>query len=112
MATFTLAQGGELRHDAEVKYTSCVDDSQTASDSAVLERIKEAVRPEMECQVCYALFYEPVTTPCGHTFCRSCLQRVLDHSRCCPVCRCNLTIEPMVYRDASLTNQLIILSIS
>jgi len=107
VATFSLAQGGELRHDAEVSYTSCVDDGQTASDNTVLERIKEAVRPEMECQVCYALFYEPITTPCGHTFCRSCLQRVLDHSRCCPVCRCTLTIEPMMYRDASPTNQLI-----
>uniref|UniRef100_A0A4W3ILW9 RING-type domain-containing protein n=1 Tax=Callorhinchus milii TaxID=7868 RepID=A0A4W3ILW9_CALMI len=26
------------------------------------------------------LFYEPITTPCGHTFCLKCLERCLDHS--------------------------------
>lgn len=30
---------------------------------------------------------DPVTTPCGHTFCRSCLRRALDHSAQCPLCR-------------------------
>ena len=29
----------------------------------------------------------PVTTPCGHTFCRRCLDRALDHSPTCPMCK-------------------------
>lgn len=42
---------------------------------------------DVECQLCYSLLVEPVTTPCGHCFCRVCLHRVLDHSPACPVCR-------------------------
>uniref|UniRef100_A0A8C8LX12 RING-type domain-containing protein n=1 Tax=Oncorhynchus tshawytscha TaxID=74940 RepID=A0A8C8LX12_ONCTS len=33
------------------------------------------------------LFYEPVTTPCGHTFCKNCLERCLDHTPQCPLCK-------------------------
>lgn len=44
----------------------------------------------LECDVCTSLFYEPITTPCGHTFCSRCLARSLDHSTRCPVCRQNL----------------------
>ncbi|KAG5848270.1 hypothetical protein ANANG_G00096690 [Anguilla anguilla] len=35
---------------------------------------------DFECSLCMRLFYEPVTTPCGHTFCKSCLERCLDHT--------------------------------
>ncbi|CAB1426898.1 unnamed protein product [Pleuronectes platessa] len=33
------------------------------------------------------LFYEPVTTPCGHTFCKNCVERCLDHTPQCPLCK-------------------------
>eukprot|EP01024_Parvocaulis_polyphysoides_P054629 TRINITY_DN5527_c0_g2_i3.p1 TRINITY_DN5527_c0_g2~~TRINITY_DN5527_c0_g2_i3.p1 ORF type:complete len:479 (+),score=43.31 TRINITY_DN5527_c0_g2_i3:204-1439(+) len=42
---------------------------------------------DVECSVCYRLLYEPVTTPCGHTFCRTCLARSLGLSSKCPMCR-------------------------
>lgn len=35
----------------------------------------------------HRLFYEPVTTPCGHTFCKNCLERCLDHTPHCPLCK-------------------------
>lgn len=44
----------------------------------------------LECDVCTSMFYEPITTPCGHTFCSRCLARSLDHSTRCPVCRQDL----------------------
>ncbi|RXM96613.1 LON peptidase N-terminal domain and RING finger protein 3 [Acipenser ruthenus] len=31
-----------------------------------------------------------VTTPCGHTFCKNCLERSLDHNLRCPLCKQNL----------------------
>ncbi len=40
------------------------------------------------------LLYEPVTTPCGHTFCRACFARSMDHSSRCPMCR---TVWPSAY---------------
>jgi len=42
---------------------------------------------DFECTLCYRLFYQPVTTTCGHTFCRACLERSLDHSSACPLCK-------------------------
>ncbi|XP_035272856.1 LON peptidase N-terminal domain and ring finger 1, like [Anguilla anguilla] len=42
---------------------------------------------DFECSLCMRLFYEPVTTPCGHTFCKSCLERCLDHTPQCPLCK-------------------------
>lgn len=44
----------------------------------------------LECQLCYLLFYEPITTPCGHTFCRACFARSLDYSSKCPLCRASM----------------------
>ncbi|KAJ8416494.1 hypothetical protein AAFF_G00357820 [Aldrovandia affinis] len=45
---------------------------------------------DFECPLCMRLFYEPVTTPCGHTFCKSCLERCLDHMTQCPLCKDSL----------------------
>lgn len=44
----------------------------------------------MDCILCLKLLYEPVTTPCGHSFCRPCFLRASDHSTkcvCCPCCQ-------------------------
>ncbi|XP_040003885.1 LON peptidase N-terminal domain and RING finger protein 2 [Xiphias gladius] len=46
---------------------------------------------DMECSLCMRLFYEPVATPCGHTFCLKCLERCLDHNPNCPLCKENLS---------------------
>ncbi|KAM3867232.1 LON peptidase N-terminal domain and RING finger protein 3-like [Diretmus argenteus] len=42
---------------------------------------------DLECSLCMRLFYKPVTTPCGHTFCLQCLERCLDHNPKCPLCK-------------------------
>ncbi|XP_035681719.1 LON peptidase N-terminal domain and RING finger protein 1-like [Branchiostoma floridae] len=42
---------------------------------------------DFECSLCMRLFYNPVTTPCGHSFCRDCLLRCLDHDNKCPLCK-------------------------
>ncbi|KAG7130280.1 LON peptidase N-terminal domain and RING finger protein C14F5.10c like [Verticillium longisporum] len=87
VATYTLAEQGELKYAAEVSFAevSLTGDEAALVDEAVFMQVKESVRTEMDCQVCYALFYDPLTTVCGHTFCRSCLHRVLDHSLYCPI---------------------------
>ena len=50
---------------------------------------------EFECVLCSKLLYEPVTTPCGHSFCRSCLVRAIDRTPhpACPMCRTVLHME-------------------
>ncbi|XP_017568869.1 LON peptidase N-terminal domain and RING finger protein 3-like [Pygocentrus nattereri] len=46
---------------------------------------------DLECSLCMRLFYEPVTAPCGHTFCLKCLERCLDHNTTCPLCKEDLS---------------------
>nr|CAB3500442.1 unnamed protein product [Digitaria exilis] len=52
---------------------------------------------DFECTLCFKLLYEPVTTPCGHSFCRSCLHQSMDHGNKCPMCRTVLFIGPRTY---------------
>lgn len=42
---------------------------------------------DYECPLCMRTLWKPITTPCGHTFCKTCLDRVLDHNTNCPMCK-------------------------
>ncbi|XP_056139504.1 E3 ubiquitin-protein ligase rnf168 [Lampris incognitus] len=45
-------------------------------------------RDECLCPVCLEIFLEPVTLPCGHTFCKPCFLETVDKATlCCPMCR-------------------------
>lgn len=106
-ATYYLATEGELDYAMDVSYEKVSWDEERVSrlDETVYMQLKESVRTEMDCQVCYALFYDPLTTVCGHTFCRSCLHRVLDHSLYCPICRRGLSISPLLHRGSCPSNE-------
>lgn len=106
ISTYTMAEMGELAYDSEVTYTPMSQNSDKADvlDTAVLEHLKESTRAELDCQVCYGLFLEPFTTTCGHTFCRGCLHRVLDHSNLCPICRRPQAVTPGLSADRAPNN--------
>lgn len=103
VATYTMADIGELRHTSEVSYQtlSSTGDCYESLDTALLDYITEVIKGEMDCQVCYGLMLDPVTTTCGHTFCRKCVARVLDHSTLCPICRRHLPMPPGVFQYPS-----------
>jgi Lon protease-like protein len=103
VATYTLAEMGELAYSSSVSYHSLATSNETFQhlDVARLEHLKEATRQELDCQVCYNLMLDPLTTTCGHTFCRKCLHRVFDHSTICPVCRRNLSMRPSLNVEPS-----------
>ncbi|CDO76271.1 hypothetical protein BN946_scf184470.g29 [Trametes cinnabarina] len=50
-------------------------------------RIEKELLSELTCEICFGLLWQPITTPCQHTFCTRCLFRSLDHSQTCPLCR-------------------------
>jgi hypothetical protein len=52
-----------------------------------VEEPLEEVDEEFNCAICWMLMYQPVTTPCGHTFCKQCLQDALKLKKECLVCR-------------------------
>ncbi|XP_021953809.1 LON peptidase N-terminal domain and RING finger protein 3 [Folsomia candida] len=60
---------------------------------------------DFECSLCYRLIYQPVTTICGHTYCRSCLERCLDHAPTCPLCKTALD-SCVAYRRHAPTHTL------
>ncbi|KAL3637953.1 hypothetical protein CASFOL_018401 [Castilleja foliolosa] len=49
---------------------------------------------DYDCTLCLKLLYEPTTTPCGHSFCRSCLFQTMDRGNRCPLCRRVLFYSP------------------
>ncbi|XP_051719271.1 E3 ubiquitin-protein ligase TRIM39-like isoform X2 [Ctenopharyngodon idella] len=44
---------------------------------------------ELQCSICLDVFTDPVSTPCGHNFCKSCLNQCWDnsHTYSCPLCK-------------------------
>ncbi len=44
---------------------------------------------EIQCSICLDVFTDPVTTPCGHSFCKTCLNKCWDNSQTCscPCCK-------------------------
>ncbi|KAJ5604738.1 hypothetical protein N7510_009892 [Penicillium lagena] len=94
---YGLASQGRLPWGArDVVYEGDLTDER---DHLIRQSLKENLRAELDCQVCYALILDPITTPCGHTFCRKCVARVLDHTDLCPICRRKLGLPPTVLSE-------------
>ena len=95
-ATYTMIELGELRYTANVIYETRPPEHSTYEglDVAMLANLKEALKNEVDCHVCYGVMLDPLTTNCGHTFCRKCVARILDHSNLCPICRRTLLVRP------------------
>uniref|UniRef100_A0A671PAI1 E3 ubiquitin-protein ligase TRIM39-like n=1 Tax=Sinocyclocheilus anshuiensis TaxID=1608454 RepID=A0A671PAI1_9TELE len=51
---------------------------------------------ELQCSVCLDVFTNPVTTPCRHNFCKSCLNQCWDKSEdcSCPFCKETFSKRP------------------
>ncbi|XP_049328386.1 bloodthirsty-related gene family, member 12 [Astyanax mexicanus] len=51
---------------------------------------------QFSCSICLEVFVEPVSTPCGHSFCKACLQGYWDHSKkvVCPMCKKSFSRKP------------------
>ncbi|KAG9129527.1 hypothetical protein Leryth_013105 [Lithospermum erythrorhizon] len=62
---------------------------------------------DFDCTVCLKLLCEPVTTPCGHSFCRSCLFQSMDRGNRCPLCRTVLFITPRTCAISVTLNNII-----
>ncbi|KAH6586456.1 hypothetical protein BASA50_000411 [Batrachochytrium salamandrivorans] len=59
---------------------------------------------DLECHLCLSPMVSPVTCPCGHSWCKNCLLKSLDHSRDCPMCRSKL--PPIGYFMRRPTNRI------
>lgn len=100
LATYLFAATGELYRAAGVTYPDN-EEELNHSDTGLLKEVLQATHKEVDCQVCYNVYLDPVTTFCGHTLCRQCLTRTLDHSLHCPVCRRSLFVQPSLNTQPS-----------
>ncbi|XP_058634571.1 E3 ubiquitin-protein ligase TRIM39-like isoform X1 [Onychostoma macrolepis] len=48
---------------------------------------------ELQCSICLDVFTDPVTTPCGHNFCKTCLNKCWDNSQTCSCPYCKETFK-------------------
>ncbi len=95
-SAFDLVRKGRLGYDAsEIRYEPFVSSCYERYTHS-LDKLRAAVRNELDCHVCYSLILDPLTTPCGHTFCGSCVAMALSHSNLCPICRRKLNMSSSV----------------
>ena len=55
----------------------------------------------LECLICMDIFCEPITTICGHSFCKYCLISYLKINLKCPLCR-----KPILQNTQTLTKNI------
>ncbi|KAL0166860.1 hypothetical protein M9458_038704, partial [Cirrhinus mrigala] len=48
---------------------------------------------EFQCSICLDVFTDPVSTPCGHNFCKTCLNKHWDNSQTCNCPYCQETFK-------------------
>lgn len=53
----------------------------------------DAIKQLLDCSICLSPLSDPITTQCGHTFCKECLIRTMTDlkTRSCPFCRHELS---------------------
>lgn len=86
-AEIAYKHASKLTHDDEQDKNVSPDQKTKSKEKSNQTERKLTMDDDLECLVCMKLLYEPVSTPCGHTFCRPCFQRTLDHTPSCPMCR-------------------------
>ncbi|XP_053503375.1 E3 ubiquitin/ISG15 ligase TRIM25-like [Ictalurus furcatus] len=64
-------------------------------------------KDQISCPVCLDLLKDPVTTPCGHNFCKVCINGCWDQEDLkgiysCPQCRETFTPRPVLHRNNML----------
>lgn len=55
------------------------------------------------CSVCLELYTDPVSTPCGHNFCKFCIEQCWDSTEvcCCPLCKETFYKRPQLRTNVS-----------
>eukprot|EP01062_Namystynia_karyoxenos_P013152 TRINITY_DN14736_c6_g3_i2.p1 TRINITY_DN14736_c6_g3~~TRINITY_DN14736_c6_g3_i2.p1 ORF type:complete len:614 (+),score=171.16 TRINITY_DN14736_c6_g3_i2:67-1908(+) len=68
----------------------------------------DALRRCFECPVCLELLFHPICTPCGHHFCRSCLEVSLQRAgKRCPACRAPCHLDAPTHPESTVAAEAI-----
>ncbi|KAM9827421.1 uncharacterized protein ACB057_017814 [Neosynchiropus ocellatus] len=93
-----------LEKEVSVRHTAALGEDATAAVS--VQQLREVglnssgsralSEDQFSCSICLEIFVEPVSTPCGHSFCKACLQGYWNHSKkfLCPMCKKSYSKKP------------------
>uniref|UniRef100_A0A8D3AMV6 Tripartite motif containing 25 n=1 Tax=Scophthalmus maximus TaxID=52904 RepID=A0A8D3AMV6_SCOMX len=62
-----------------------------------------SLEDELTCSICLSPFDCPVTIPCGHNFCQSCLLATWKGTYSCPQCRTHFSTKPELKKNTVLS---------
>ncbi len=82
-----LDKNNQAYHMLLANYTSKLTESKYVLDT--LQKITNNIdfNENENCIICYDTMNEPTMTPCGHMFCKNCIQLCLNHKKECPMCK-------------------------
>eukprot|EP00041_Stephanoeca_diplocostata_P018558 m.389257 g.389257 ORF g.389257 m.389257 type:complete len:457 (+) comp21049_c0_seq1:161-1531(+) len=86
-------------------------DARTKADRGVVQESRSFMPEEavclndVECSLCLRILYDPVTTTCGHSYCKTCLYEAMRSAPKCPICRCPM--PPYSSPDGMAVNKLL-----
>jgi len=69
---------------------------------SILEKInkKDEIDLEQNCSICFDTLTNPSLTPCGHVFCKECLELCLQAKKECPMCKADLAGKEIYLVDS------------
>ncbi|KAK7349002.1 hypothetical protein VNO80_23822 [Phaseolus coccineus] len=82
-------------------YRTVETGSSSTEDNAKEDNAKKSPepppkKPALDCPICMAAFVEPMSTRCGHIFCRGCITTAISTQNKCPTCRKKVTKNQLI----------------
>ncbi|OAL20802.1 hypothetical protein AYO20_11474 [Fonsecaea nubica] len=84
-----------------VESNEVVDVTNSANRKALQDMLQIQIDSQEDCCVCLDSLDNPVITACAHTFCRACIERVIDTQHKCPMCRASLQNSEQLVEPAA-----------
>lgn len=95
MDTSSGIRANESEQKRTVVRSPSIDPSASAAEDRFRRIAPRLEENDFECGLCLSLLCEPVTIPCGHSFCQTCLTSALEQSKKqCPTCRAVCNVDP------------------
>lgn len=83
-------------HPAKIQRVGDIGSEMDTAFAEAASAESQALINCLQCSLCLSLICEPISIPCGHSFCRVCLVESLRrHKKQCPSCRaiCHVSAE-------------------